>query len=118
MRTHPNRARNIVIVGESPVVCHAIAHLVQSGGYTARIVDMAQDDTALTDADAVLIAGANAGRQGTSWLAESIPVLRLVDTLEEKKALRERGILWPCTSRELQDSIAVALDTAALGGPL
>lgn len=75
---------------------------MESGGYEARIFDTAHYEAASTEADIVLItAGAGPGGQDPAWLAGGAPVLKLVDTPEEKEALGDKGLLWPCGAEEL-----------------
>jgi hypothetical protein len=45
-----------------------------------------------------------------------IPVLKLVDTSEEKEAAGAFGLLWPCTARELQQKAASILTIADTNG--
>lgn len=105
----------MAILGDSPVVCQAIAHLMQSGGYETRIVDTARCETPPAETDVVLVAsGTASGGQGPGW---DVPVLWLVDTREEKSALGEKGILWPCTAAELQVRVSSALVRARASRP-
>lgn len=96
----------MAILGDSPVVCRAIAYLVESGGYETRILDAAHDEASLAGADILLIAaGGDSGRTIPARHADTVPMLRLVDTPEEKEALGDVGILWPCTAQELQHRV-------------
>lgn len=104
----------MAILGDSPVVCRAIAHLVESGGYETRIFDTARDEASLSGVDMLLItAGVEPGHAILAWYAETVPVLTLVDTSEQKEALGDRGILWPCTAEELHDRLSSAIGPAA-----
>lgn len=100
----------MAILGNCPVVCHVIAYLLHSGGYETRIVDTARCVAAPAEADIVLVtAGTDSGDRGQGLLAPETPVLRLVDTPEEKAALGDGGILWPCTVTELHARVSSAL---------
>lgn len=109
----------VAILGDSPVICHAIAHLVEPGGYETRIFDTAQEEAALTGVDVVLVtAGVDSSNWRSPGCAEVVPVIWLVDTPEEKEALVGRGILWPCTAKELQDSVSAAISPDASKRPV
>lgn len=101
----------MAILGDSPVVCNAIAHLMQSGGYETRIVDTARCETVPPEADVVLVtAGTHSKARGSGRpVRDVVPVLRLVDTPEEKASLGESGILWPCPAAELHARFSCAL---------
>lgn len=104
----------MAILGDSPVVCRAIAHLVESGGYETRIFDTARDEASLSGVDMLLItAGGLPEHTCPAWNAGDVPVLRLVDTSEQREALGDRGILWPCTAEELHDRLSSAIGPAA-----
>lgn len=97
-------------MGDSPVVCHAIAHILESGGHQTLILDAAREaEAALPGVALVLVAGAGAGDQTAASPTTDVPVLRLVDTPSQKEALGEKAILWPCSSRELQTTVSAAL---------
>lgn len=101
------------------MVCHAIAHLMESGGYEARIFDTVHYESAYPEADVVLItAGASPVGQDPAWLAGSVPVLKLVDTPEEKEALGDKGLLWPCAAEELRARISDAVGASASERPV
>lgn len=98
--------RTVTILGDCPVLCHAIAHLLRPGGYEARIVDTARDEPAPARPDVVLV---TTGKHDPARLAADAPVLCLVDTPEEAERLGERGLLWPCAAEELRARIAACV---------
>lgn len=96
-----HRRTTVAILGDCPVVGEAIAYLLRSGGYEARLVDAARGEPAR--ADLVLVA---AGHPGPERFAGDAPVLWLVDTPEEAERLGGRGILWPCGAGELRARVS------------
>lgn len=110
---HNPEQTTVAILGNSPVVCRAIAHLVESGGYETRILDTVRDEAALAGVDMLLIAaGGLPEHTYPARDAIDVPALRLVDTFEEEEALGGQGILWPCTADELHDRLSSAIGPA------
>lgn len=95
--------RTVTIFGDCPVLCHAIAHLLQPGGYELHLVDTNREEPAPARSDVVLV---TAGSHEPAHFAAEAPVLWLVDTLEEAEHLGEKAILWPCAAKELRVRVA------------
>lgn len=99
---HADPERTTVnILGDNPVVGEAIAELLRSGGYEARVED--PDLGEPVEPDLVLV---TAVHHDPVRLAAGVPVLWLVDTPEEAERLGGRGLLWPCGAEELRGRVA------------
>lgn len=108
----PERS-TVGILGDSPVVCRAIAHLVELGGYETRILDTAWDAAALADVDIMLVtAGALPEHTCPASNMTGVPALWLVDTFEEKEAVGGQGLIWPCAAEELYERLSSAIGLA------
>lgn len=92
----------VAILGDCPVTCHAIAQLLRSRGYEARLVDTVRGETAPGEPELVLLtAMASPDDDGPRRLVAGSRALRLVDTPEEAERMGEKALLWPCAAEEL-----------------
>ena len=75
----PPHRSTVAILGNSPVICRAIAHLVERGGYETRVVDtVGYEPGDLAGVDVALItADSDPGDWETQNWSSTFPVLRL-----------------------------------------
>ncbi|MBA2441363.1 MAG: response regulator [Rubrobacter sp.] len=100
----------VAIAGDSPVVCRALARLLEAAGYGARVLESARKagmERALAGSHVLLLTTGTAPELKRLLRQRAgMPVLELVTTAREGTV--EGAIPWPCTVEELGRRLSAA----------
>lgn len=101
--------KTVAIVGDSPVVCRAIARLVERGGFRTRVLDTMREEPDEAEVDVVLVtAGITPACLRSFSCLHAIPILKLVDAPIQEEDPQDKSLLWPCAIGELHSALARA----------
>jgi hypothetical protein len=100
----------VAIAGDSPVVCRALARLLEAAGYGARVLESARKagmERALAGSHVLLLTTGTAPELKRLLRQRAgMPVLELVTTAGEGTG--EGTVPWPCTVEELGRRLSAA----------